>query len=311
MIENLSGQHETVNYRKNTHLRLYNNDEAENYPPHWHTPFELIMPTKSWYKVRCGNREYFLREGDILIICPGVLHELFAPEQGVRIIFQPLLSSFSLSDLDLLISMIDPAVLITPETHPQIYEQVQKRLLEIRDEYLLAPSFAESSIYSKVLEILVLVGRHHAEMVRQGFDAKDSKQQEYMKKFDFICGYISEHFSEQLTLDDMASMAGFSKYHFTRLFKQYTDCSFYQYLNQKRINYAKLLLTDKQIPILEVSLRSGYSNLSAFLRMFKKIAGCTPSELRKMYVEDIDRPQGEKIEEAQRENRTETRDLIV
>ena len=47
MIENLSGLHETVNYRQNTQMRLYNNDEAENYPPHWHTPFELIMPTRN------------------------------------------------------------------------------------------------------------------------------------------------------------------------------------------------------------------------------------------------------------------------
>ena len=82
MIENLQGIHETVNYRNDIEIRLYNNDEAEDYPPHWHIPFELIMPTENTYRVVCGNEEFFLRESDILIICPGVIHELFAPAHG-------------------------------------------------------------------------------------------------------------------------------------------------------------------------------------------------------------------------------------
>ena len=87
MIENLSGLHETVNYRQDTQMRLYNNNEAENYPPHWHTPFEIIMPTESTYRVVCGEKEYELNTGDIILICPGIIHELFAPEKGTRIIF--------------------------------------------------------------------------------------------------------------------------------------------------------------------------------------------------------------------------------
>ena len=68
MIENLNGLHETVNYRKDMQIRLHNNAECENYPPHWHTPFELIMPTKNGYTVHCGDKEYVMNEGDIIII---------------------------------------------------------------------------------------------------------------------------------------------------------------------------------------------------------------------------------------------------
>ena len=49
---------------------------------------------------------------------------------------------------------------------------------------------------------------------------------------------------EDLSLEGVASQAGFSKYHFSRLFKQYTDSTFYKYLNQKRIEFAKTLLQD-------------------------------------------------------------------
>lgn len=283
MIKNLSGIHETVAYRPNTQICLYMNDEFEDYPLHWHTPFELIMPTENSYRVVCGQREYPLAEGDILIIAPGTVHQLFAPECGKRIIFQPSLSQIGIRELELLTSRIAPATLITADTFPQIHGQIQKLMLEIRDEYLSDSPYAESAIFARFLEILVLVGRCQAELTQHGFDAKNSKQKEYMDKFLYICNYINEHFTENLTLEQVADLAGFSKYHFTRLFRQYADTSFYKYLNQKRIDYAKSLLLDPDLSVIEVALASGFSSLSAFLRMFKLINHCTPTEYRNMY----------------------------
>ncbi len=71
---------------------------------------------------------------------------------------------------------------------------------------------------------------------------------------------------EDLSLEGVASQAGFSKYHFSRLFKQYTDSTFYKYLNQKRIEFAKTLLQDPGVSVTEVAFKSGFSSLSAFLR---------------------------------------------
>lgn len=287
LIENLVGLHETVNYRKDMQIRLHNNDICENYPPHWHTPFELIMPTQSGYTVRCDDKEYVLQEGDIIIICPGIIHELFSPPEGVRIIFLVSLAQIDLQELDLVISMISPAILISPEKSPSIHGKIHQLMLEIKEEYFHNLPYTESFIYSKFLEILVLVGRYHAEIAQQNFEAKNNKQQEYMEKFLFICNYINEHYAEQLTLEEVASLAGFSKYHFTRLFKQYADTSFYKYLNQKRIAHAKHLLVDKKLSVLEIALQCGFSNLSSFLRMFKLLTGFTPTELRRMYDGDL------------------------
>lgn len=114
MIKHLTGIHETVAYRPDTQICLYNNDEAEDYPPHWHTPFEIIMPTENSYRVLCGQQEYQIRESDILIIAPGTIHQLFAPEHGTRIIFQPALSQIGIRELELLTSRLTPAILITP-----------------------------------------------------------------------------------------------------------------------------------------------------------------------------------------------------
>ena len=57
----------------------------------------------------------------------------------------------------------------------------------------------------------------------------------------------------------------------------------YKYLNKKRIEYAEKLLVDPELSITEVALQSGFSSLSAFIRMFKLIKDCTPTEFRNLY----------------------------
>lgn len=283
MIHHLSGIHETADYRTDTQVCLYYNDENENYPPHWHTPFEVIMPVKNGYTAVVGEQHYELREGDILLICPGIVHELFAPESGERIIFQPSLSQIQIRELDLLISLLRPAVLITPEEFPDFHPIAQRLMMEIKEEYFLCEPYYETAIYSRFMRILVDIGRLHGALKHPVSDASNSRQKDYLDKFLYITNYINKHFAENLSLEQVADLAGFSKYHFTRLFKQYTDTSFYKYLNQKRIDYAKTLLLDPDLPVIDVALQCGFSSLSAFLRMFKQLNKCTPTEFRNMY----------------------------
>ena len=67
MIHNLQGIHETVDYKADTQICLYYNKEAENYPPHWHPSFEVIMPIINDYRVVCGHNDYLIKEGEILV----------------------------------------------------------------------------------------------------------------------------------------------------------------------------------------------------------------------------------------------------
>lgn len=283
MIENLEGIHEIVNYAEESQIYLHYNTENENYPPHWHTPYEIIMPLENTYRVVCGDQEYHLSEGDILFIAPAVLHELFAPETGVRLFLQPKLFQFPLDELDLISSLISPAVFVTPETHPKIHPLLHTLMLEIKEEYFSSHPYKETLICAKVMEMLVILSRSLAEINQQNFISREPKQKEYMEKFMNICAYINDHFAEDLTLEGVATLAGFSKYHFSRLFKQYADTSFYKYLNHKRIEHAKYLLLNPDLSVIEIALQSGFSSLSAFLRMFKMINNCTPTEFRKMH----------------------------
>ena len=286
MIEKLNGIHETVIYRSEAPIQLYLNDTSENYPPHWHLPFELIMPLKNGYDVICNRTEYHLKEQDILIIFPGTLHEMTAPKEVSRIIFQASIPSIVRKELDHMLSFLSPAVLITPETFPAIHPVIRDEIMKIYKEYTERPLYYQTFIFSSFFQILGLIGRHHADVSTRILASSVNKQHEYIQKFLSVTDYINTHFSENLTLEQIASMAGFSKYHFSRLFRQYADTSFYKYLNQKRISYSQELLMNPELSVTEVGLQSGFTSLSAFLRMFRLINNCTPSEFRMLCDRD-------------------------
>ena len=256
----------------------------EDYPAHWHTPVEIIMPVENIYSVVVGSQTFILNPGDIIFICPGVIHSLKAPGRGRRIIFQAEITMFTaIREFESILSLMSPVLKITPENSPGIHKQACRLLLQINEEYNSSNILLETVIYSKLLSIFVLIGRNYTNNPLL-FNGRNFNNKEYTEKFIFICNYINEHCTENLSLDQIAKLAGFSKYHFTRLFKQVTSTTFYKYLNLKRIEHAQKMLADPKIPVTEVALGSGFSSLSAFIRMFKLINQCTPTEYRNMFI---------------------------
>ena len=285
MIENLNGIHETVKYKEYSNVKLFINAEAEDYPIHWHTPMEIIMPLEGGYTVQIGDDLVHLNENDIIFIASGVKHRLIAPDTGKRLILQIEWSAVSkIKGIKLpYLPLIAPAITLTPETSGDIHSNIRKLLLDISNEYQTDSFLSEAVIYSKMLEVLVLIGRHHTAS-SCNFNVGRHKQQEYLERFLSICEYIDTHCTEDITLDEISKIAGFSKYHFTRLFKQFTNNTFYKYLNQKRIELALTLLADPNISVTETAMQSGFANPSTFIRVFKAEKGCTPTEFRKMFI---------------------------
>ena len=297
MIETLDGIFETVHYKQSTTLKLYDNREYEDYPKHWHPAIEIVMPVENGYTMQFSNSEVYLREKDICIICPGCVHAIKAPETGRRIIFQPNTTYLRfLREFEVLISFMSPYAIITPEEYPSIHEQLVKMLVEIKEEYMAGKSFSELSIYSKILEMFKLIGQNYSSKSNKTNDTSISSKEDYANKFVEICDYIDSHCSEDLKLDEVADMSGFSKFYFERLFKQFTGTSFYKYVNQKRIAKASELLIEPGNSVTDVALNCGFMSISSFIRMFKLQKGCTPTEFKSMYWSlEIER-NGEKAE---------------
>lgn len=284
MIETLDGIFETVNYKQSTTLKLYDNIEYEDYPKHWHPALEIVMPIENGYKMFFPNSEVELREEDICIICPGCVHSIVAPTTGRRIIFQANTGELRfMKEIEVLISFMSPYTVITPEKFPTIHSKVVELLIDIKEEYMRGEAYSEVGIYSKLLNMFALIGRNFSEVKKNTAEYDLTVKGEYATKFMDICDYIASHCSEDLKLDDVAAMSGFSKFYFERLFKQFTGTSFYKYVNQKRIAKAQNLLVEPGHSVTDVALSCGFMSISSFIRMFKLQKGCTPTEFKSMY----------------------------
>ena len=95
-----------------------------------------------------------------------------------------------------------------------------------------------------------------------------------------ILGYISEHLSENLTLESLARRASLSPFHFSRVFKRETGYTLRDYLVSARMGAARYFLRMTDLPIKEIALRCGYSGDSTFCAAFHRSCGMPPAAYR-------------------------------
>ena len=92
--------------------------------------------------------------------------------------------------------------------------------------------------------------------------------------------YMEQHYSEKLTLQNVADVCYVSQWHLSKLLNRHGEKSFYDILNSLRIRAAKELLADPSLKIGEISERVGYADTAHFARIFKKSEGVSANEYR-------------------------------
>lgn len=92
--------------------------------------------------------------------------------------------------------------------------------------------------------------------------------------------YIDQHFRNSIDQKDVAQRCGMTPFRFCRLFKEVYGLGFMEYILRKRMDFAKDLLNNSQMPITSIGYEAGFKDPSYFARAFKQCIGCTPSEYR-------------------------------
>lgn len=92
--------------------------------------------------------------------------------------------------------------------------------------------------------------------------------------------YIDQHYREGIDQKDLAQRCGMTPFRFSRLFKEVHGLGFMEYVLRKRMDLAKDLLNNSQMPVTSIGYEAGFKDPSYFARAFKQCLGCTPSEYR-------------------------------
>ena len=95
--------------------------------------------------------------------------------------------------------------------------------------------------------------------------------------------YIKKNYSQKISLEEMAEQGGFNMNYFSELFKKETGKTFTAYVTEVRMEEAKKLLRDTDLPVYEVAEAVGYKDSKFFSQQFVKNVGIKPMEYRKLY----------------------------
>lgn len=158
------------------------------------------------------------------------------------------------------------------EVFPTVHNcmKVVKKAEENKGEYF------QLQVYAKMYELFYeLFANDYVKIIDA--ETKSKKYRALMR----VTGYIDEHYCDGVSLEEVASATGISRYYVSHLFKEMMDTTFVGYVNELRLNRAAMLLVTTDLPIIEISSMSGFNNLSNFNRAFKMNFGKTPSAYRK------------------------------
>ena len=154
----------------------------------------------------------------------------------------------------------------------------------IIDLFLMEVQNGGRNGYPYIKNLLSLLSTHyinnysnHSDLQSTQTDTSKFSQNE-MDKLD---KYIDMHISNNISINDLADVIGCSKYYFLREFKKLNGFTPYQYLLTKRLERAKVLLSQPESNITLISLELGFNDQSHFTRVFKKHFGVTPGRFLK------------------------------
>ncbi len=162
--------------------------------------------------------------------------------------------------------------LIDAKKFAQLFSVLQSQLQEQTDYYWPCRS------RSYFVEMLLLLEK--AMIPSGGYELQDGTYSEEIYR---IILYLYTHYNKKITITDLVRQFNIDRTTLTKRFSTEVQDSIINYLIKLRIRIASFILKDTLMPISEVCNEVGFSDLSHFNKMFKKYAGCSPSEYRKSY----------------------------
>ena len=270
---------ESVSYIPGSHIRLWYNNQPCAYAEHHHDAAEIIYIQQNVYPVRVGREHFDLRPGDILYIPPHMPHTLEGGS-GVRFILLLDPSPFLLFSDFKASTSFTMGIRYLNETHEkQYYTLFRETYDQVIQLYFQANPMWELHIFSCMFDMFMKTSEIRLTASHSFDPSTGNASLVNYGKFSALLNYINDNYCENLTLEKAADYVGFSKYHFLRMFTEYTGLTFHEYLLRRRIQVSQsLLTTDKTIT--DIAFESGFNSITSFSRSFRQYTGMSPTEYR-------------------------------
>lgn len=254
--------------------------------PQYHDFFEIQVYLKPVGTMRINESDYAIARGDIVLINMFETHYLLdhtlVDEDRFCIVID---ANFFLNVCTIGTNLLN---LFSKENIHNPVKRINENDLNILVEIINRYRAIIHEPGSDLLEKSVLF-EFLARLYRMFYDktAEEKITKSNIPQILMIIKYINDNLDKTLSLDELADEVHFSKYYLCRQFKKYTNSTINQYIINKRIHKAKLLLLSK-IPIKQVFSQVGFNYYSQFYKTFKRLEKTSPSDyLRKHEISDL------------------------
>lgn len=257
-------------------------------PVHWHDEMEIIAIERGQLEIKIGEDNFIGRAGDIFFVNPRELH-LMGPSEidGLyyTLLFPIEFISFQTQDAletELLSPIRSNKLLFPHQLQGGIKEMVYPFLQEIissnmqkHDIGAKEISLSRHHLRTRILLLEMLECLYENGALLKSETNGDTNMQKEM------LAYIDAHCMEKITLSMLAEEFHLSEKYVSRYFVEHFKISFSNYVIHHRLTYARALLETTDEQVTEIAMQSGFSNVSYFIRAFKKMYGISPLKYRK------------------------------
>ncbi len=251
---------------------------SENHSITWHEQLEILYILEGNLICECDFRHYVCGEGDIVIINTCEAHAFGYFEKPARyhcIMIDPRLCGGR--------DDISVQKYLEPITNRRLRfnnvisgnEKARAIIEEMIEEIRAAAPGYELSVKGNLLRLLSLL-----------FRSEIAAEEEQKKNGDLnaiapALRYIADHFVQDISLAELASVCCMNRSYFCRQFHEITGRTAIAYVNEYRLAKAKALLLTTSRCISEIAAATGFADSSYFTRKFKELYGSSPSAMRK------------------------------
>lgn len=266
-------------------LYYYSDRNLTKVDRHSHNYYEFYFFLEGNIDMQINGKIYPVRFGDMIMIPPGVPHQLVNYCSDIpyrRFVFWisqnycQYLRTLS-ADYVYLMDYVQKTGIYLFHNDSVEFNGIQSRILLLLEE-LRADHFGRDAQISLYLNELVL----HLNRVVYSHTRSFSLQKE-VSLYQQLTYYIEKHLDEDLSLDKLAKEFFVSKYHIAHVFKNSIGISIHQYITKKRLALCREAILSNQ-NITEIYQTYGFGDYSGFYRAFKKEYGISPKDFRDMHV---------------------------
>ena len=248
---------------------------------HYHECFELILYISADIEAYIDDIHYNLHTHDVLVVPPRKLHKIVYPnpQNYVRYVFY-----FTSGHIEKAFDYPEAAKALSLFMD-QTY---QKASLSVRE--FLRINHIMQNMYDHISEDprqnMHLLNTYSSLILQELYIIFTSRPpadmtNKILSPVEQILKYINEHYSENITLEELEEKFYLNKSYICRIFRKTMGISLVNYIQHKRILEAQQMLLTTDASIINISLECGFSNLQHFYRVFKKMTDLTPNEYKK------------------------------